>query len=145
MAIAQLLKVAHIIDNNVTEANESVKRGDENVLVVKSGAQIVNDNIKAIDDNMQTMADGGQSVSCTIWVISDSHHAIDGMATAKDVKIIFRQTMDGVQNVKLVNDNGKVVDDRVQIMADGLHRLFCASVASSLIITIQTARQPPRK
>ena len=36
MAIAQLLKVAHIIDNNVTEANESVKRVDENVLFVKA-------------------------------------------------------------------------------------------------------------
>ena len=60
MASAQLLKVAHNIDNNVTEVNEGVKRVDENVLVVKSEVQIVNDNIKAVDDKVQTMADGGK-------------------------------------------------------------------------------------
>ena len=82
---------------------------------------------------------------CAIRVISDSHHTIAGNATAKDVKVILRQTMDGVENVKLVNDNVKVVDDRVQIIADSLHHLFRDSAASSLIITIQTARQLPRK
>ena len=60
MASAQLLKVAHNIDNNVTEVNEGVTRVDENVLVVKSEVQVVNDNIKAVDDKVQTMADGGQ-------------------------------------------------------------------------------------
>jgi hypothetical protein len=44
MASAQLLMVAHNIDNNV--------------LVVKSEVQLVNDNIKAVDDKVQTMADG---------------------------------------------------------------------------------------
>ena len=60
MASAQLLKVAHNIDNNVTEVNEGVRRVDENVLVVKSEVQIVNDGIKAVDDKIQSMADGAQ-------------------------------------------------------------------------------------
>ena len=46
MASAQLLKVAHNIDNNV--------------LVVKSEIELVNDNIKAVDDKLQMMTDGGQ-------------------------------------------------------------------------------------
>ena len=58
MASAQLLKVAHNIDNNVTEVNEGVRRVDENMLVVKSEVQIVNDGIKAVDDKIQSMADG---------------------------------------------------------------------------------------
>ena len=41
------------------------------------------------------------------------------MATAKDMKIILRQTTDGVDNVKLVNDNVRAVDDRVKTMVDG--------------------------
>ena len=53
MAIAQLLKVTHNIDNNVMKV-------DENVLVVKSEVQVVNDNIKVVDDKVQTMTDGGQ-------------------------------------------------------------------------------------
>ena len=53
-----------------------------------------------------------------ICVISDSHH-LDGMATAKNVTIILQQTTDGVENVKLVNDGVKAVDDRVKAMADG--------------------------
>ena len=60
MASAQLLKVAHNIDNNVTEVNEGVRRVDENMLVVKSEVQIVNDGIKAVDDKIQSMADGAQ-------------------------------------------------------------------------------------
>ena len=60
MASAQLLKVAHNIDNNVTEVNEGVRRVDENVLVVKSEVQIVNEGIKAVDDKVKTMADGAQ-------------------------------------------------------------------------------------
>ena len=60
MASAQLLKVAHNVDKNVTEVNEGVGRVDENVLVVKSGVQIVNNIIKAVDDKVQTMADGEQ-------------------------------------------------------------------------------------
>jgi hypothetical protein len=60
MASAQLLKIAHNIDNNVTEVNEGVSRVDENVLVVKSEVQLVNDNVKAVDDKMQIVADGGR-------------------------------------------------------------------------------------
>ena len=67
------------------------------------------------------------------------------MATAKEVKVILQQTIDGVENVKLVNDNVKAVDDRVKTIADGRQRLFIESPASSLILIIQTARQPPRK
>ena len=48
MASAQLLKVAHNIDNSV--------------LVVQSEVQLVNDNIKAVDDKVQTMADGKKSL-----------------------------------------------------------------------------------
>ena len=59
MAIAQLLEVAHKIDNNVTDVNEGVRRVDENVVVVKGGVQLANDNIKVVYDKMQTMADGG--------------------------------------------------------------------------------------
>ena len=53
-----------------------------------------------------------------ICIIPDSHH-LDGMTIAKDVKIILQQTTDGVENVKLVNDGVKAVDDRVKAMADG--------------------------
>ena len=67
MASAQLLKVAHKIDNTVTRvdegvmrADEGVRRVDENVLVVKSEVQTVNENIKAVDDKVQTIAYGGQ-------------------------------------------------------------------------------------
>ena len=63
MACAQLLKVAHKIDDNVTRVDEGVTRVDENVLVVKSEVQVVNDNIKAVDDKVQTMAEGGQHLS----------------------------------------------------------------------------------
>jgi hypothetical protein len=65
--------------------------------------------------------------------------------TAKEVALILQQTIDGVENVKLVNDNVKVVDGRMQTIADGRQRLFSESAASSLILIIQTARQPPRK
>ena len=60
MASAQLLKIAHKIDNNVMRVDEGVARVDENVLIVKSEVQVVSDNIKAVDDKVQRMADGGQ-------------------------------------------------------------------------------------
>ena len=50
MASAQLLKVAHNIDNNVMEVNEGVRRVDENV--------------KAVDSKLQTMADGRKRLFC---------------------------------------------------------------------------------
>ena len=130
MASAQLLKVAHVIDKNVTEVNEGVRRVDENVVVVKSEVQLVNDNIKAVDDKVQTMADGRQRFTESTAVNFDLRH-LDGMATAKEVKLILQQTVDGVENVKLVNDNVKAVDDRVKTIADGEHRRFGESVASS--------------
>ena len=49
------------------------------------------------------------------------------METAKDVNIILQQTVDGVENVKLVNDNVKAVDDRVKTIADGRQRLSSKS------------------
>ena len=58
MASAQLLKVAHNIDNNVTEVNEGVTRVDENVLVVKSEVQVV----KSI---LQQTANGVDNVNCS--------------------------------------------------------------------------------
>ena len=67
------------------------------------------------------------------------------MATAKDVKIILQQTMDGVENAKTIHDNVKAVDDKVQIMADGGQHLCSESPESSLIIITQTRRQAPRK
>ena len=67
------------------------------------------------------------------------------MATAKDVKIILQETIDGVEKVKLVNDSVKAVDDMVKTMADGEYRLFSESPSSSLVIITQTARKPPRK
>ena len=67
------------------------------------------------------------------------------MATAKDVKTILQQTMDGVDNVKLVNDSVKAVDEMVKTMADGGQRLFIEVPASSPIFIIQTVRKPPRK
>ena len=67
------------------------------------------------------------------------------MATAKDVKIILQQTMDRVENAKIIHDNVKAVDDKVQTMADGRQHLFSESPASSLIIITQTPRQAPRK
>ena len=67
------------------------------------------------------------------------------MATAKDVKIILQKTIDGVENAKIMHDNVKAVDDKVQIMADGGQHLFSESPASSLIIITQTPRQAPRK
>ena len=38
--------------------------------------------------------------------------------------MILQQTMDEVENVKLVNENVKAVDERVKTMADGKQRLF---------------------
>ena len=67
------------------------------------------------------------------------------MATAKEVKLILEQTTDGVETVKLVNENVKAVDERVKIMADGKQSLFIKSPTSSLILIIQTASQLPRK
>ena len=67
------------------------------------------------------------------------------MATAKDVKTILQETIDGVENVKLISDNVKAVDDRVKTITGGERRLFIESPASSLILIIQTARQPQRK
>ena len=58
MASAQLLKVAHKTDNNVTEVNE-------NVVVVKGGVQLANDNIKAVYDRVQTIADSKQRLSAS--------------------------------------------------------------------------------
>ena len=51
------------------------------------------------------------------------------------MELILQQTTDGVENVKLVNDNVKAVDDRVKTMANGGQRLFSESAASSLIAT----------
>ena len=55
MAIAQLLKITHNIDNKVTGLGDGVRGVDEKV-------QVVNDNVKAIDCVVQTIVDGGQSV-----------------------------------------------------------------------------------
>jgi hypothetical protein len=61
------------------------------------------------------------------------------------VKAILQQTIDGAENVKLVNDNVKAVDDRVKTIADGGQRLFSESLASFLILIMKTARQPQMK
>ena len=50
MASAQLLKVAHNIDNNVMEVNE--------------GVRLVDENVKAVDSKLQTMADGRKRLFC---------------------------------------------------------------------------------
>lgn len=55
MAVAQLLKITHNIDNKVTRVGDGVKGVDEKV-------QVVGDNVKVIDDVVQTIADGGPSV-----------------------------------------------------------------------------------
>ena len=105
MASAQLLKVAHNIDKNVTDAwtdvYESVRRVDEKVVAVKRGVQIVSDNVKAIDDKVQTIANGKQHLfnELSVSVSFDFQH-LDGIVTAKEVKLILQQTTDGVENVK---------------------------------------------
>ena len=48
MASAQILKIAHNIDNSVMEVHEVVRRVDENVSHVKDRGQLVNDNIQAV-------------------------------------------------------------------------------------------------
>lgn len=55
MAMAQLLKITHNIDNKVTGVGDGVRGVDEKV-------QVVNDNVKAVDDIVHTIADGGKSV-----------------------------------------------------------------------------------
>ena len=96
---------------DVKEILQQTTDGVENV-------KFVNDNVKAVDDKVQTMADGGKSIYQVVAVISEFRH-LDGKATAKDVKAILQQTTDGVENVKLVNDNVRVVDDKVQMIANG--------------------------
>jgi hypothetical protein len=41
------------------------------------------------------------------------------MATAIEVKLVLQKTIDGVENMKVVNDNVLAVDDRMRGMADG--------------------------
>ena len=55
MAVAQLLNIAHKIDNKVTEVGDGVRGIDGKV-------QVMSDNVKAVDDMVQTIADGEQSV-----------------------------------------------------------------------------------
>jgi hypothetical protein len=62
MINAQLLKVAHNTDINVTEVKEGVRSIDENVLAVKSGIQLANDNVKAVGEKVRAMSDGRQSL-----------------------------------------------------------------------------------
>jgi hypothetical protein len=62
MISAQLLKVAHNADINVTEVKEGVRSIDENVLAVKSGIQLANDNVKAVGEKVQAISDGRQSL-----------------------------------------------------------------------------------
>jgi hypothetical protein len=81
MAGAQLLRLAHNIDNKVTGVDECVGRIDENV--------------KVVDDKLETMADGRQHLFASRGVISDIHH-LDGKTTAKEVKSI----VNGVDDVK---------------------------------------------
>jgi hypothetical protein len=126
MASAQLLRVTHNINNNVTEVNEGVRCVDENVLVIKSEVQLVSENINAVDEMVQSIADGRQSPKQVISVISHFDHLV-GMATAKDVKVVIQRAMDGIDNVKLVNDNVKAVGDMVQTIAGGGQRLSSES------------------
>jgi hypothetical protein len=70
------------------------------------------------------------------------------MASAQLLKVahnIDSNVTEANENVLLVHDNVKAVDDKVQTMADGRRRLLSESPASSLILIIQTARQPLRK
>ena len=60
MASTQHLKLAHNINNSVTEANKGVGRVDRNVLVVKREVLTINNNIKEVDDKLQKLANGGQ-------------------------------------------------------------------------------------
>ena len=60
MASAQLLRVTHNINNQVTRVNERVMRVDENVLVVRSEVELVNDNFNAVGEKVQAIADGAK-------------------------------------------------------------------------------------
>lgn len=55
MAMAQLLKITHNIDNKVTGVGDGIRDVDEKVQVVK-------DNVKAVDDIAHAIAAGGKSV-----------------------------------------------------------------------------------
>ena len=81
-----------------------------------------------------------------------------GMAIAQNLKVTcnidknvtevnegMRRVDENVKGgVQLINDNIQAINDNVQTMADGRQRLFESS-ASSLILIIQTSRQPPWK
>jgi hypothetical protein len=74
-------------------------------------------------------------------------HNIDSNVTEANegVRRVDENVLVVKSEVLLVNDNVKAVDDKVQTMADGRRRLLSESPASSLILIIQTARQPLRK
>jgi hypothetical protein len=55
MAMAQLLKITHNIDNKVTGVGDGIRDIDDRV-------QVVNDGVKAVDDMVQTIADGGKNM-----------------------------------------------------------------------------------
>ncbi|KAF8263258.1 hypothetical protein EI94DRAFT_607040 [Lactarius quietus] len=74
MAIAQLTKIAHNIDNKVDDGFRDV---NENV-------QDMNDNVKAVGDVVQTIADDGQ----------------EAKAIATNVELIVQKMADDVDDVK---------------------------------------------
>jgi hypothetical protein len=53
MAMAQLLKIAHNIENKMTGVGDGIRDVDEKV-------QVVNDSVRAVDNVVQTIADGGE-------------------------------------------------------------------------------------
>ncbi|KAN0132161.1 hypothetical protein V8E53_009927 [Lactarius tabidus] len=79
MISAQLLKVAHNTDINVTEVKEGVKSIDKKFLAVKSGIQLANDNVNAVGEKVQAMGD-------------------IGMVIAKDVKAVLEQVDSAKRN-----------------------------------------------
>ena len=96
MAMAQLLKITHNIDNKVTGIGDGIRDVDEKV-------QVVRDNVKAVDDIAHTIAAGENSMFSWSPASSLTSCYLDGKevkATTTKVESIVQIMAEDVDDVK---------------------------------------------
>jgi len=88
MAIAQILKAMHAVDDRVRVVGDRVLNVDDRVASVGDEVKAVNDKVSAVIDGKQVIFVGHQSLIHL--------HSLDG----REAKVVMRQTANDVDHVK---------------------------------------------
>ena len=95
MATAQVLKVAHTVDNRVRGVADDVLGVDNRVAGVDARVVGVDERIRAIDDKVAAVIDGAHHIFNPISKVFDSMR-LDGT----DARLVTQQTATAVDQVK---------------------------------------------